>query len=261
MKLRRILASALAFVLGTTVLVAGAATAAEAAPAQSADRNPVIIVGGTGTGQPIASIFYRPLRHRLQSDGYEAFIFGPPNFGLGDIADAAQALDDFAAGVMARTGSTTVDLVGHSQGGLIGRHYIRFLGGEAHVDNMISLGAPHHGTSVANLLNLLGLGNCLGVTACEQMTRGSDYLAALNAGDESWGDVQYTNIATRYDEIVNPWRTAFLADDVNNVNVDVQGHCWARLVGHITLATDGAVYSGIRQALAGRSINLNCWAV
>ena len=44
-------------------------------------------------------------------------------------------------------------------------------------------------------------------------------------------------------------------------NVKVQSKCWARTVGHLGLILDGTVYSGVRQALQGQSINLNCWAV
>jgi triacylglycerol esterase/lipase EstA (alpha/beta hydrolase family) len=222
----------------------------------------VIIVAGTSAAQPLADVFYAPLAARLRSDGYEPFIFGLPGGGLQDIATTSQALSDFADDVMGSTGSDTVSLVGHSQGGLVGRHYIRFLGGADNVAHMVSLGAPQYGTSLANLATWFGLGNCLGITACEQMAIGSSFLADLNAGDDSFGPVQYTNIATKLDAIVTPYRTAFLDSDANNTNVAVQDRCWARLVGHVTLATDGAVYSGIRQALEGRdSIRLSCWAV
>jgi hypothetical protein len=52
-----------------------------------------------------------------------------------------------------------------------------------------------------------------------------------------------------------------LANDGNNANVRVQSPCFLRAVGHIGLALDGTVYSGIQDALAGRSISLNCFAV
>ena len=87
----------------------------------------------------------------------------PARRGLGDIADTSQALNAFADSVRAQTGAARVDLIGHSQGGLVGRYYIKYLGGASEVDSMISLGAPHYGTSLANLATLLGLGSCLGV--------------------------------------------------------------------------------------------------
>jgi len=41
----------------------------------------------------------------------------------------------------------------------------------------------------------------------------------------------------------------------------VQSKCWLRVVGHVGLILDGAVYSGIRQALQGQPISLSCFAL
>ena len=77
---------------------------------------------GTFAGQGVASV-YAPLeparRRRLP-----AYIFGLSGSGLGDIADTAQASNTFADQVRAQTGAACVDLIGHSQGGLVGRYYI-----------------------------------------------------------------------------------------------------------------------------------------
>jgi triacylglycerol esterase/lipase EstA (alpha/beta hydrolase family) len=254
MRVRRLVASAIALLLVALAMpLSGRADAAT--------RDPVIIVAGTGAAQPIASVFYAPLAARLRADGYTTYIFGLPGGGLGDIANASAALNTFADSVRSQTGAARVDLVGHSQGGLVGRYYIKYLGGANEVDSMISLGAPHYGTDLANIAAFLGLGNCLGVVACNQMARGSTFLNNLNAGDDTIGNVRYTNIATIFDEVVFPYSTAFLNNDGNNVNVRIQSPCWARIVGHIGLATDGTVYSGIADALAKAPITLNCFAI
>jgi triacylglycerol esterase/lipase EstA (alpha/beta hydrolase family) len=224
-------------------------------------RDPVIIVAGTFASEGPASVYYAPLAARLRADGYQAYIFGLPGGGLGDIADTSQALNVFADQVRAQTGASRVDMIGHSQGGLVGRYYIKFLGGASEVDSMISLGAPHYGTSLANLATLLGLGSCLGVVACQQMAIGSSFLANLNAGDDTIGNVDYTNIASANDEIVTPFTTAFLNNDGNNHNVLVQSPCFLRVVGHIGLPLDGTVYSGVQDAVAHRTISLNCFAL
>jgi triacylglycerol esterase/lipase EstA (alpha/beta hydrolase family) len=253
MHLRRLLAA-----VGAASALAPAAVAA---PAVAASPDPVIIVAGTFADQPAANLYYAPLAARLQADGYHAYVFGLPGSGLGDIAATAQALNGFADQVRAETGAGRVDLIGHSQGGLVGRYYIKNLGGAAEVDSMISLAAPHYGTTLANLATLLGLGSCLGVIACQQMAIGSSFLAALNGGDDTIGSVSYTNFATVFDAIVTPYRNAFLANDGNNRNVTIQSPCFLRVVGHLTIATDGTVYSGIQDALAKRSISLNCFAL
>ncbi|MET0490427.1 MAG: alpha/beta fold hydrolase [Acidimicrobiales bacterium] len=256
MRVRGALA-ALAALLTIVVGVPFGAGGAEATPA----RDPVIIVAGTFAGQPAASIFYAPMAARLRADGYQPYIFGLPTSGTQDIALTAQALNTYADQVRAQSGATRVDLIGHSQGGLVARHYVKYLGGSSEVDAVISLGAPHYGTAVANVAKLFGLGNCIGITSCAQMSIGSTYLANLNAGDDTIGAVRYTNIVSANDEVVIPYRTGWLADDGNNVNVRVQSPCFLRIVGHVGLALDGTVYSGIQDALANRAIGLNCFAV
>jgi triacylglycerol esterase/lipase EstA (alpha/beta hydrolase family) len=254
MRARRLVAM---FVVAFTA----ATVAVPASRAQAAPRPPVIIVAGTFAGIGIADVFYSNMALRLWADGYDPYIFGLPGAGLGDIADTAQALNNYADQVRAQTGAAKVDLVGHSQGGLVGRYYIKYLGGAAEVDSMISLGAPHYGTAIANLAKLLGLGNCIGIVACQQMAIGSTFLANLNAGDDTIGSVSYTNIVSRNDEVVIPYTTGWLANDGNNRNVVVQNPCFLRFVGHIGLATDGTVYSGISDALRHAPITLNCFAV
>jgi triacylglycerol esterase/lipase EstA (alpha/beta hydrolase family) len=93
------------------------------------------------------------------------------------------------------------------------------------------------------------------------MSIGSSFLNDLNAGDDTIGNVAYTNFVTAYDEVIVPYTNGYLKNDGNNTNVRIQSHCAARYVGHVTLATDGTVYSGIQDALAKRSISLSCWAV
>ena len=93
------------------------------------------------------------------------------------------------------------------------------------------------------------------------MTIGSSFLNDLNAGDDTIGNVSYTNFVTSWDEVIIPYTNGYLNNDGNNTNVKIQSQCWARIVGHITIAIDGAVYSGIQDALAHRSISLNCWAI
>ncbi len=251
--------------LGITTLVAtligSVAIGARADRAEAYVGDPVVIVAGTFAGQPLANIFYAPLAARLNADGRQAFIFGLPNSGLGDAAAAAADLNAFVDGVRAQTGAAKVDLIGHSQGGMVSRYYIKYLGGASEVDSMISLGAVHYGTLAANAASLLGLGSCLGVIACQQMSIGSTFLNNLNAGDDTIGNVHYTNFVTSLDTVIVPFTNGFLANDGNNKNVTIQSQCWLRYVDHVSLPLDGTVYSGIQDALAKRSIWLNCFAL
>lgn len=228
---------------------------AQAAPA----KDPVVIVPGFTTG-PIVSVGYVPLATRLAAAGYDVTVMSYPDYGFGDIHDNATRLARVVAAVRARTGAAKVDLVAHSMGGLVSRDYIKYLGGASDVDSLITLGTPHYGTAVANIAKFFLLGDCIGITACQQMAKGSSYLNALNAGDDTIGDVRYTAIATKFDEVVVPYSTAFLANDGNIANIAVQNQCLLRVPGHLGLIIDGAVADGVLDALRGASVKMNCFA-
>ncbi|WP_433282240.1 esterase/lipase family protein [Micromonospora sp. CA-244673] len=232
---------------------AGTAEAVQSAAAAGAD--PVIVVGGL-IG---ISIAYEPIAARLRADGYRVSIYQLPNLGFGDIRESARALSSYVDQVRSATGAAKVDLVTHSEGGLVSRWYVKFLGGAAKVDQYVSLGSPQQGTYVANIINFLGLGSCAGIVACQQMSIGSSFLADLNGGDDTPGAVRWTTVRTWQDELVRPVDNASLADGATNVLV--QAWCPLRIVGHLGLVLDGTTYSVVRQVLAGAAIRPNCFAL
>ncbi|PWR12447.1 lipase [Micromonospora acroterricola] len=236
--------------LATAALLASTATAtaAPAAPTPSAAptasgapvvapaaaaANPVIVVGGL-SGVAVA---YEPIAARLRADGYRTFIYQLPGLGLGDIPSSARAFAGYVTQVRAATGASTVDVVAHSEGGLVARYYLKRLGGTATVGRYVSLGSPQYGTYVANIVAFLGLGSCAGIVACQQMTIGSAFLADLNAGDDTPGAVRYTTIRTLQDELVRPTGNAVVNDGATNVLI--QAYCPLRVVGHLGLVLDG----------------------
>jgi triacylglycerol esterase/lipase EstA (alpha/beta hydrolase family) len=244
--------AALSLLAAASMIVAGVTAAA---PAAAVTPDPVIIV--TGTGGP--GFYYDALQWRLESAGYRAWIFQLTNLGLGDIRNTARDLARFVADVRAQTGAAKVDLIGHSQGGLVSRQYIKFEGGDQTVDSAIMFGSPNHGTLAANLAQLFTFGTCLAIVACEQMTVGSTFLATLNAGDDTYGPVQYASFYTFFDEVAVPYTTAAMDDGATNVLI--QSQCPLRYVEHIAGIHDGTVFSGFLDALAHRPITLDCFAV
>lgn len=253
-------------VLAVTVLAAslvvsrpGTGPAAAARPAPGGP--PVVIVPGTLAGDPIVEVELRSLADALRAHGYQPFVYYLPGGGLGDMRETAAGLPAFVDGVLDRTGAATVDLIGHSQGGLLGRYYVKNLGGDATVDSFVSLAAPHQGTQLANLGSLFGTWSCLGFGACTQAAVGSAFLADLNSPDDTPGRrVRYTTFTTRFDLIVVPYTNALLTGD-GNTNVVVQDQCPLRLVEHVTMPQDGAVHGGVLDALAGRPVTLDCGAL
>lgn len=261
MLLRKIVTAAALATAATLLVSATAAVAAPdrtaAAPAatSTAAATPVIVVGGL-SGVAIA---YEPLAARLRADGYRVFIYPLPGLGLGDIPASARAFAGYVDQVRAATGAARVDLVGHSEGGLVSRYYLKRLGGTGVVGRYVSLGSPQYGTYVANILKFLGLGSCAGIVACQQMSIGSAFLADLNAGDDTPGAVRYTTVRTLQDELVRPVDNALLHD--GSTNVLIQSYCPLRVVGHLGLVLDGTTYTVIRGALTDAPVRPNCYAL
>ncbi|MEU5791235.1 alpha/beta fold hydrolase [Micromonospora purpureochromogenes] len=236
----------------TTATTAATSTTAAAV---NANANPVIVVGGL-IG---VSIAYEPIAARLRADGFRVSIFQIPGLGFGDIRESARAFKTYVDQVRARTGAAKVDLVAHSEGGLVSRWYVKFLGGADIVGRYVSLGSPQQGTYVANILKFIGLGSCAGIVACQQMSIGSDLLTALNGGDDTPGAIRWATVRTWQDELVWPIGNAALSDGANNVLI--QSWCPLRLVGHVSLILDGTTYTVVRQVLTDAPVRPNCFAL
>jgi triacylglycerol lipase len=123
-----------------------------------------------------------------------------------------------------------VDIVAHSRGGLAARDYVRFLGGGAKVGHLVTLGTPHHGAGINKA--------CPGC-GCQEMRPGSEFLRALNTGDETPGPTAYTSIYSLHDEVV-PASSAWLS---GARNVAVRG------VKHSDLLRSRQVYREVRAGL------------
>ncbi|MFH9074429.1 esterase/lipase family protein [Streptomyces alboflavus] len=166
---------------------------------------------------------------------------GVPFFhGLGPIDKSAGQLDTYVDKVLKATGAREVDIVGHSQGGMMPRHYLKFLGGAEKVNALIGLAPDNHGTTLLGLTKLLpffpGAEDLLSAAtpALADQIAGSKFLTKLNAGGDTVPGVRYTVIATKYDEVVTPYRSQFLnGPDVRNVVV--QDLCAVDLSEHVAV--------------------------
>jgi hypothetical protein len=72
------------------------------------------------------------------------------------------------------------------------------------------------------------------------MATGSRFVAAMNSDDETPGDVSYTSIATRTDELVQPVETTALDGGVTVVLQDV---CPGRATDHAGMAGDAVAFA------------------
>src|SRR5512139_991100 len=124
----------------------------------AAHPRPVVLVHGTFANGSVNWLIASPA---LAAHGYCVFAltYGeepdvPVLRGLAPVADSAAQLKTFVDGVLAATGASKVDLVGHSQGGMMPRYYLRFLGGAAKVNALVALAPSNHGTTLSGLANL-----------------------------------------------------------------------------------------------------------
>jgi len=209
-------------------------------PDGSGRSEPVLLVHGTAvTREQNWGWGYWPA---LQAAGFEVCWVQLPNRALGDIQVSAEYVAR-AIEVMAAGAGAKVDIIGHSQGGLVPRWAIKYFPSGVHVDDYIGFASPNHGSAVANRQASRG-DEC--PAACWQMSRGSDFVAALNEGDETPGGVSYTSIYTSADTLVTPVTTARL-DGASNVML--QEICPGRPVEHLLMAGDAVTWTVALDAL------------
>jgi triacylglycerol esterase/lipase EstA (alpha/beta hydrolase family) len=90
------------------------------------------------------------LARRLQRAGLGP-VYGFEYWTMGTVNSAAERLGEFVASVCAETGASSVDLIGHSMGGVVARYFATLAGGAERVENLITIGSPHGGAHVSSL--------------------------------------------------------------------------------------------------------------
>ena len=214
----------MAFASAIAVCVAGAALT----PASSLAQDPILFVHGyTET----ASV-WNTMVGRFEKDGYakSALSAYSYNTSQSNVIDAEKEVKPRVETLLKNNpGATKVDIVAHSMGSLNSRYYIKNLGGEAKVDDWVSLGGPNHGTDFANW--------CFSAS-CVEMRIGSKFLADLNAGDETPGAVSYGTWWSPCDSIINPDSSVSLSGATNTKTA---------CISHTDLMNDATVYGQVRE--------------
>jgi triacylglycerol esterase/lipase EstA (alpha/beta hydrolase family) len=166
------------------------------------------------------------------------------------IEDSAKELSSFIDRVLAATGASQVDVVGHSQGGMMPRQYLKFLRGSARVHQLVGLAPSNHGTTLNGLANVLGIlpGLAALCDACVEQLAGSTFLTNLNAGGDVLPGVQNTVIETRFDEVVTPYNSAFLTGP-GVTNLVLQDSCPQDRTGHLGVISDPNAIGWVLHAL------------
>lgn len=202
------------------------------------EREPVLLVHGTVTSG--REQFGWNFGLLLPERGFDVCLVTYPDRGSGDQQESAEYVAHAIRTIHERTGSK-VDVMGHSQGGVLPRWAITFWPSvRAAVDDAVLVAPPSHGTAVAGSATPFVLAR---PASTWQFATDSEFVRALNAGDETPGDVDWTVLYSDFDQLVQPVTpvpTSALdwgREGPNVRNVRIQDVCPGRLVDHLTIGT------------------------
>jgi pimeloyl-ACP methyl ester carboxylesterase len=223
----------------------------------SAHPDPVVLVTGTfgnmtddwgGLGPTLANRGYCVYSRAYGADPHSIIQT------IGPVASSAQQLATFVDTVLAQTGASRVDLVGHSQGGLIAEYYAKLLGGAGTVRVLVGLSPTTHGTTLDGLATLAAFfpgANAIvrGVCpACADQEAGSAVVNAVDNGPIAQPGVSYTIIETHNEFVVTPAGSAFI-NEPGVHNLWLQDACPFNWTDHADLSYDRGVYGLVENAL------------
>ena len=158
---------------------------------------PLLLVHGVAVNDGVWFALRRDLTRRGLGPVY-TINYGPPLAGIEHFAGQLAARID---AICAATGAERLALIAHSMGGLVSRAYLRRFGA-ARIEQLITIGTPHHGSMLAWTF----AGRCLG-----EMRPGSHWLADINRAESDPPPVPITSIWSRHDSMVAPQASAELA--------------------------------------------------
>ena len=233
----------------------------------AAHPNPVVLVHGLGATMNENWGTMAPL---LANHGYCVFALtyglDPDEDLVGGLQPMEQSSGELAAfvdRVLAATGASKIDLVGHSEGTVMPQYYLKFRGGAAKVDKYVAITPLYQGTTLDGIGTFLSTLESAypplaapiahlvdtGCGSCQEFLKGSPFLQHLYAdGVYAVPGVQYTTIMTRHDELVTPYTSGRL-DAPNATNIVIQDQCGIDFAEHVAVAFDPIVGQDILNAL------------
>lgn len=233
----------------------------------SAHPNPVVLVHGLSGNKNTNWRTFSPL---LANEGYCVFAltYGvnpgtplPANLfgGLTSMTASAVELSAFVDKVLTATGAGKVDILGHSEGTVMPDYYAKYLGGASKIDKYVSLAPIWHGTNPAGLGTLnatataFGLGSLVTTgfasffASGPELLTGSAFFAKLRAGGTTnVPGITYTNIVTKYDELVQPYTSGI---EPGATNIVIQDRCRIDFAEHFEIAADPTAADLVLNAL------------
>jgi pimeloyl-ACP methyl ester carboxylesterase len=207
------------------------------------DRALVIVGGFAGHVD-----FYTLLKRSYEAAGFRRVAVMPPvDNAFADIRVSAERL-----ATMVHLLGGEVDIVGHSEGGLMARWFVKELGGDDVVRHIVTLGTPNRGLPVRiedypwlerystarrvhKVVDAVANRTVMPMAsvALRQMLRGSEFMETLGSEVPS-GRTQYLAIRSKWDGVV-PFGSADLPAGPNVANVSMRSG--PRLGNHAAIAS------------------------
>ena len=186
------------------------------------DRPVLLLYGFLQNGRVLSA-----LHRRLARDGFTVFTIhlgGLLNtFNTHGIPNLAALVRDEVERLCREAGLRRLAIVGHSEGGLVARYYVKKLGGHRRVTHLVTLGTPHHGTPLA-YIGIVALGAL--ARSVWQMTPMSPFIRELKRGRFP-SSVKLTSIYSKYDRVA-PYPSCLLelrpGERTCNIEIDRVGH-------------------------------------
>ncbi len=169
---------------------------------------PIILVHGYVMGRSCFSLLAARLAHAGLGP-----IIGFEYWTLGPIGTAAKRLGRAVEIVCEQTGAESVDIIGHSMGGLVSRYFAAIDNGARRINRLITLGTPHGGAEVRPL----GVGR-----ARKEMAAGSALLERL-ANATIGHPTEVTIVSSSRDVLVGGGRHAELPG-AESIRIDRLNH-------------------------------------
>ena len=261
-------------------------------------RNPLVLLHGTWENAYGNWAYLAPI---LKAHGYCVFA---PNYGRTDLLDvgglgtvlpgangvakvrrSAEQIDPYINKVLKKTGAEQVDIIGHSQGALLTRYWMKRHNGHKRVGKFISLSGTNNGTTLLGI-GALGRGiNNIGIDILAPVTLLVGSAGIDQTVDSStvkyvnnqrpyfdpkqravYPDVDYTIIGSRYDEVVTPYDITFIPagftggrSPKNVKNITLQNGCEPDTSDHLSIVFSQRAASMVLRALAPeKKVQLRC---
>ena len=160
-------------------------------------RNPIILIHGLWNNSSIFS----SISSKLDDIGVEYFAQTlKHSYGMTSIIDLTNTLNEL---ILEKYGlEKELDILGFSMGGIIGRYWIQKFNGYKRTRRFISIGSPHKGTFMAQLVPKYPF------RGISEMKINSKFLRGLAKNDSFFDEIECISFFTYWDLMVFPsWWT------------------------------------------------------